>query len=173
MIPRRSGRHFTAKDGASATDEDALAKAMRRKAESFSTPVGTSRHKQSFLSFSTSAVSSKLSAVGVSMGRSEKEVVLSANVLKHVEYDRLRVSPSVSKRQVLSPIVDDEANDTIDGQLLSHLVGEVTEVGLDESRLGSFDDLYASGRRSKSAKNNKKQASRKNAKKTTSPTVSR
>ena len=81
MTPRRSGRHFTAKDGASATDEDALAKAMRHKAELYSTPVGTSQHKQSFLSFSTSTVSTKLSAVGVSMGRSEKEVVLSANVL--------------------------------------------------------------------------------------------
>ena len=92
--------------------------------------------------------------------------------MNHVEYDRRRVSPSVLKRPVVSPIDDDEANDTIDGQLLSHLVGEVTEVDLDEARLGSFDDLYASGRRSKSTRNNKKHASRKNAKKTTSPTVS-
>ena len=59
--------------------------------------------------------------------------MLSANVLKHVEYDRHRVSPIVSTRLVSSPIEDDDAHATIDGQLLSHLVGEVTEVDMDEA----------------------------------------
>ena len=95
--------------------------------------------------------------------------MLSANVLKHVEYDRRRVSPSISSWPVSSSVDDDAAHATIDGQLLSHLVGEVTEVDLDEAGLGSFDDLYASGRRSKSAKNKKNQTSRKNAQKVKIP----
>ena len=95
-----------------------------------------------------------------------------ANVLKHVEYDRRKVLPSVSSRLAPSPVDDDEANDTIDGQLLSHLVGEVTEVDLDEAKLGSFDDLCATGRRSKSAKTKKNQSLRKSARKSKSPIVS-
>jgi hypothetical protein len=46
-------------------------------------------------------------------------------------------------------------NATIDGQVLSHLVGAVTEVEVDEDGLGSLIDLYAFGRKSKSAKNKK------------------
>ena len=56
------------------------------------------------------------------------------------------------------PLIDDDSeNATIDGQLLSHLVGAVTEVGVDEDEdgLGSFIDLYASSWKSKSAKNKK------------------
>ena len=69
------------------------------------------------------------------------------------------MSPGVSSRPVTSPVDDDDANDTIDGQLLSHLVGEVTEVDLDEAQLRSFDDLYATDRKSKFAKNKKNQSS--------------
>ena len=58
----------------------------------------------------------------------------------------------------LPPLDEDEATDNVDGQLLSHLVGEVTKVDLDGSGLGSIYDLQASGRKSKnaSAKRNKK-----------------
>ena len=80
---------------------------------------------------------------------------------------------SVSSRRVTTPIDDDSANATIDGQLLSHLVGAVTEVGVDEDGLGFFIDLYASGRKSKSAKNKKAKISRKNVKLSKSPIVSR
>ena len=83
------------------------------------------------------------------------------------------MSPTVSAGPIPSPIDDDDVNATIDGQLLSHLVGEVTEVDMDETELGSFDDLYATGRRSKSTKNKKNKAARKSTKKSKSPTVSR
>ena len=82
------------------------------------------------------------------------------------------MSPSVSSWSVASSVDDDDAHATIDGQLLSHLVGEVTEVDMDEAELGSFDELYATGRRSKSAKDKKNKAARKSAKKSKTPTVS-
>ena len=151
VTPRHSERHRTGKDGSSTTDEDTMTKAMRRKAEAFSTPADGKLHtSKSFLSYSTPALSAKLSAVGVSLGRNDKEVVLSASILKHVEYDRRRVSPSVSNKPVASPIDDDDVNTTIDGQLLSSLVGVVSEIDLDETMPGSLYDLCASGRKSKS-----------------------
>ena len=52
-----------------------------------------------------------------------------------MEYDRLKVYPCANSRSVTTPLDDEEANATIDGQLLSHLVGEMTEVGLDEDEL--------------------------------------
>ena len=74
---------------------------------------------------------------------------------------------------VATPLDDDEVNGTIEGQLLSLLVGEVTEVGMDEDMLGSIYDLYASGQKSKSAKNKKGKNPRKTAKLSKSPSVSR
>lgn len=62
---------------------------------------------------------------------------------------------------------DDEANASVDGQLLSHLVGAITEVGMDEDELGS---IYGSGQKSKSTKG--KKVKKKNAKKSRSPNVS-
>ena len=49
------------------------------------------------------------------------------------------------------PLEEDEATDNVDGQLLSHLVGEVSEVDLEGSGLGSIYDLHASGRKSRNA----------------------
>jgi hypothetical protein len=46
-------------------------------------------------------------------------------------------------------------NATTDGQILSHLVGEVLEVDLDEDRLYSLYELKAFGRKSKSSSNEK------------------
>lgn len=88
MTPRRSERHLTTADGASAMDEDALAKAMRRKAAMYTPPIGTSLANKSFLSYSNSKISSKLRNVGVCLGRNENEITVSANMLKHMEYDR-------------------------------------------------------------------------------------
>ena len=155
------------------TDEDALSKAMRRKAAMLDpTPVGTSKNNNSFLAFSCSKVSSNLAKVGVNLGRNENEIVVSTNALKHMEYDRLKVYPDASSRSVTTPLEDDEANAIIDGQLLSHLVGEVTEVGMDEDELGSIYDLHASGRKSKSAKDKKNKKMRKTAKQPNYPIVS-
>src|SRR4051812_41052731 len=126
---------------------------MRRKAEMMD-PSNARRSKKSdsFLSFSSSKVSSNLAKVGVNLGRSENEISVSTNALKHMEYDRLKVYPGASSRSVTTSQDDEEANATIDGQLLSHLVGELTEVDMDEVELGSIYDLHASGRKSKFAK---------------------
>ena len=48
---------------------------------------------------------------------------------------------------------DDEANATADGQLYSHLIGEVLEGGLDDDGLSSLYELKASSRKSKSDSN--------------------
>ena len=51
-VPRHSARHQAGEDGALATHEDMMAKAMRHKATLFSTPpAGTPRPSKSFLSF--------------------------------------------------------------------------------------------------------------------------
>ena len=60
----------------------------------------------------------------------------------------------------------------MDGQLLSHLVGEVTEVGMDEIELGSIYDLHASDRKSKHTKDKKNKKMRMIAKQPKSPIVS-
>jgi hypothetical protein len=52
---------------------------------------------------------------------------------------------------------DEETIATLDGQLLSSLVGVVSEVDFNESMLGSLYELKASGRRSKSTSRNKAQ----------------
>ena len=39
----------------------------------------------------------------------------------------------------------EELHATLDGQLISHLVGAVSDVGLDEARLSSLFKLIASG----------------------------
>ena len=171
---RRSTRHGVGTDGASASDEDSLAKAMRRKASSNLDGEGISSCKKSFLSFSTPSITAKLDSVGVSLGSSEREVFVSSKALKHMEFDRLKCTPRVSDRAVYSLSDDDEeAYANTDGQLLSHLVGDVSEVGLDEARLGSVIDLKESSRKSKSAaaKNYSRQV--KKAKVSKTPIVSK
>ena len=107
------------------------------------------------------------------MGRNEKDILFSANSLRHMEIDRVRVSPSARCKPTTPYLDDDEATDNVDGQFLSHLVGEVVEVGLDETGLGSIYDLQASSRKSKNASTKKSQQSRKGAKVSKSPKVSR
>ena len=75
--------------------------------------------------------------------------MVSANALRHMEVDLARVTNNVKSRPAVSPLDEDEVTVNVDGQLLSHLVGEVSEVGLDESGLGSIYDLQASGRKFK------------------------
>ena len=108
----------------------------------------------------------------MNLGRNENEIVVSTNALKHMEYDRLKVYPGASSSSVTAPLDDEEVNATIDGQLLSHLVGEVTEVGMDEDELGSIYDLHASGRTSKSVKVKKNKKIKKVEKQANYPIVS-
>jgi hypothetical protein len=133
-------------------DEDSMAKAMRRKAAVNLDHSGIKSCSKSFLPFSTPTIYAKLGTVGVSLGSSEHDVYLSSNALRHMEFDWLKCTPKVSSRQETSPLDDDEdAYATTDGQLLSHLVGEVSEVDLDDPMLRSVFDLKASGRSSKSS----------------------
>ena len=129
--------------------------------------------KLSLLSFSTSQLTSRLFNVGVTMGRNEKEILVPANALRHMEIDRVKVYPNAMSTPAAPPLDEDEATDNVDGQLLSHLVGEVSEVDLDESRLGSIYDLQASGRKSKKASSKKSKKSQKVANQSKSPKVSR
>ena len=77
---------------------------------------------------------------------------MSTNALRHMEFDRLKCTPKILSKSDISLIDDDdEVYANTDGQLLSHLVGEVSEVGLDEAVLGTVFDLQASCRKSKSS----------------------
>jgi hypothetical protein len=154
---RRSGRYGAAVDGASASDEDSLQRAMRRKAElnlDYSGIISPSKSK-SFLSFSTPMISSKLARVGINIGSNDKEISFSSNALRRMEVDRLKVIPKDSAFSCTSYDDDDEeAIATSDGQLLSHLIGEVSDVIMDEAKLSSLYELKASGQ--KSSKHGKK-----------------
>ena len=148
---RRSMRHGVDASGASATDEDSMLKAMWRKAERNLNSPGIKSNSKSFLSFSTPVISSKLVNVGISLGSSVQDVSFSSNVLRHMEVDRLTVTSKVSAFPNASLTgEEEELHATVDGQLLSHLVGEVSEVDFDETGLASMYELKASGRKSKS-----------------------
>ena len=173
MTPtRRSSRHTVADDGSMDTDEDSLAKAMRRKAAQNLDNQGITSSPKSFLDFSNTAIVSKLNKVGVSLGKNEKDISISTNALKHLEYDRLKVTPRVSSKSYTSHTDEEELHATSDGQLLSHLVGAVSDVGLDEPGLSSLIELTASGRKSKTAHSKKDSKSHKRAKCSKSPIVS-
>jgi hypothetical protein len=115
--PRRSGRFGVAADGASTTDEDSLLRAMRRKAEinlDYSGMITPSKAK-SFLSFSMLDISTKLSNVGIKLGINEKDILVSSNVLRRMEVDRLTVTPKVSTLSHTTYVDEEEAIAQIDG----------------------------------------------------------
>jgi hypothetical protein len=157
------------------TDADTLSKAMRRKATANLDSPGINNSCKSFLSFSTPAISANLVKVGVSLGNSPKEILVSSKALKHMEFNRLKCTPKVSSMVDISPTEDeDEVYAIADGQLLSHLVGDVSEIGPDEDmRLGSIYDLQASVRKSKSSHAKKSLRSGKRAKFSKSPNSSK
>jgi hypothetical protein len=68
-----------------------------------------------------------------------------------MEYDRLTVSPKLQNIVENTELDEEEAIATIDGQLLSSLVGVVSEIDLEETMPCSLYDLCASGRKSKSS----------------------
>jgi hypothetical protein len=91
-----------------------------------------------------------LNSVGVSLGSNLNKIIVSTNVLRHLEFDRIKVIPKISN--VSEPLLldEEEADTTIDGQVLGNLVGVVSEVSLDEAGLGSLYKLREYGRKSKS-----------------------
>ena len=84
-----------------------------------------------------------------------------------MEFDHLTVIPKASTMSNTTHLDDEDANSTTDGQLLSHLVGEVSEVGLDVD--SPLYELKAYGRKSKSSSNKR---FRKRSKVSKSPIVS-
>jgi hypothetical protein len=144
-----------AEDGSVATDEDTMAKAMRRKAALNLNGNSKCSKSSSFISLPTFVLSSKSNTVGIKLGKNLNEVNLSPNVLRHMEYDRLTVDPKLRDIVDITELDEEEANATLDGQLLSSLVGVVSEIDLDESRLDSLFELQASGRKSRKSSNKK------------------
>jgi hypothetical protein len=165
----RSGRHEVGADGASATDEDSLKKAMHRKAAYNLDTCVMKQSSKFLLSLSSQSIKANLNNVGISMSNNRNDIDVSTRVLKLMEFDRLTVIPKVSTVLDTTYQDDEEANARTDGQLLSHLVGEVSEIGLDENGLYSLYELKASGRKSKSSSNKKP---RKRSKYSKSPIVS-
>ena len=112
LQPRRSARHAVAGDGGAVTDEDTMARAMKCKAALNDTSVhGTNFPSKSFLQLDTPCLESRLVSVGVSLGRNEEEVSVSANALCHLEFDRLRVTPNAQSRSSTPLLEEDEAED--------------------------------------------------------------
>jgi hypothetical protein len=148
---------------------------MRRKAElnlDYSGMVTPSKAK-SFLSFSTPDIYSKLGSVGVNIGSSENEIIVSSNVLRRMEVDRLTVTPKVSIFSNTTYVDEKDVNATTDGQLLSQLIGEVSDVIFDEAGLSSLYELKASGRKSGSCSSKRGKTPKKRAKVSPSAIVSR
>ena len=129
-------------------------------------------YPKSFLAFSNTTIFSKLNNVGVSLGKNEKDISISTNALKHLEYDRLKVTPRVSSKSYTSHTDEEELHATLDGQLLSHLVGAVSDVGLDEPELSSLIELTTSRRKIKTACSKKDSKTHKRAKCSKYPIVS-
>jgi hypothetical protein len=69
----------------------------------------------SFNYFSSSHISSNLNSVGVSLGSNLNKIIFSTNVLRHLEFDRIKVIPKISN--VSEPLLldEEEADTTIDG----------------------------------------------------------
>jgi hypothetical protein len=105
--PRWSTRYVVAEDGSMTTDEDMMQKAMRRKATKNLNFSGMDPSSSSFVALPTQVLSSKLNSVGISLGKNDFEINVSANVLRHMEFDRLKVGPK-SQNIVDTTDTDDE-----------------------------------------------------------------
>jgi hypothetical protein len=106
--------------------------------------------------------SSNLSSLGVSLGFRSDEISVSANVLRQTELDRLTVAPNVSTGPETAIIDDDDDDDILDGQILSAIIGNISEVDLEHAELSS--DLQASERGSRSSAGKKSRRYGKNSK---------
>jgi hypothetical protein len=72
-----------------------------------------------------------------------------------MEYDRLTIDPKLRNVVDNTDLDEEEVNATLDGQLLSSLVGVVSEIDLNEATLGSLYELKAFGQKSKKSLNKK------------------
>jgi hypothetical protein len=70
-----------------------------------------------------------------------------------MEFDRIKCTPVIESKSntTLDMDKDDEAYAISDGQLLSHILGEVSEVGLDDAMLSSCDELRVKDRKSRTS----------------------
>jgi hypothetical protein len=106
-----------------------MQKAMRRKAEKNLDCAGTKNPSTSLINYSDFKISSNLGSVGVSLRRNLDDISVLANVLRHLEHDRLTVIPKVSTR-LETPILKEDETDVIsDDQLVSALLGSISEAG--------------------------------------------
>jgi hypothetical protein len=151
----QSGRHAVAADGSTTTDEDSVKKSMRRKASMNLDTVGTSPLSKSYLSFSTPVIPNKLNSVGIKLHRNVDAIFVSTNILRYTEFDQIMVIPKHENVVDNTELDEEEANATMDGQLISSLVGIVSEGDLDEAMIGSLYELQASSRKFKSSSNKK------------------
>jgi hypothetical protein len=127
-----------------------MQKAMRLKAVKNLDGSGTKISSSYFIIFSNTRISSNLDSIGVSVGQNPDDISVLANVLRHLEHERLTAASKVSTG-LETPILEEEEVDVIlDGRLLSALVGSISEVDLEQSGRDSFYDLKASHRNSKS-----------------------
>ena len=110
--------------------------------------------------------------VGFGLGKSNSEVHVTVKALKNMEVDRLSAAPKSKNYPLVTQLDDDDEEDDFDGHLLAQIVGSVTEVGLDEDRLGSLCELKASTRKSKTHFKAKINTPSKRARVTKSPIVS-
>nr|XP_051221362.1 uncharacterized protein LOC127339565 [Lolium perenne] len=106
--------------------------------------------------------SSNLISLGVSLGFLPDEISVSANVLRQTELDHLTVAPNVSTGPETTVIDDDDDDDILDGQILSAIIGNISEVDLEHAELSS--DLQASERGSRSSAGKKSRRYGKNSK---------
>jgi hypothetical protein len=72
-----------------------------------------------------------------------------------MEYEQIKVIPEVLNVSNTSLLVEVESTTIVDGQLLSNIVGAVSEVDLDEATLSSLYELRESGQKSKSSSEKK------------------
>ena len=115
-----------------------------------------------------------MNIIGFTLGNNAKTVAVSTNAMRKLEYDRLTVIPKALCESLAPHIDEEELNDTIDVQLLSHLVGDVSEGGFDEATLSSLYDLKAASRKSKADSHTKKKKTpQKKVKLSIPPVVSR
>ena len=121
-------------DGASATDEDSMQRAMCRTASLNLDFDGTSSCK-SFLSFDKAKMSSNIASLGISLGKNDTVVDFSVKALKQMEVDRFTVAPKTLL--TVDPLVSDEEDEESDanpgGRLLSHIVNDTTEVDFEDT----------------------------------------
>jgi hypothetical protein len=72
-----------------------------------------------------------------------------------MKYDRLIVDPKLRTVVDNTDLDEEEANATLDGHLLSSMVGVVSEIDLNEAMLGSLYELKAFGRKLKKSPDKK------------------